>query len=49
LQDVMPLPSLEKESDLPTSISPDLVSHTSSHKDITEDVQASADQPAPVL
>ena len=31
------------------SLLSDLASHTSSHKDITEDVHASADQPAPFI
>jgi len=34
----MPLPSLEQESDLPMSVSPNHAPHTNSHKIITDDV-----------
>jgi len=43
----MPLPSLEQESDLPVSLSPNLALHTSSPKDVTEDVLVSANPPTP--
>ena len=32
------LPSLEKESNLPVSLSPDLAPHSNSQKDVTDDV-----------
>jgi len=41
----MPLPSLEQESDLPMSLSYDLTPHTSSPKDVPEDVLISSDPP----
>jgi len=43
----MPLHNLEQQSDLHTSLSPDIASLTSSPKDVTEDVLAYADLPAP--
>ena len=47
LQDVIPLPSLEQESDLRISLSQDLASHSSSPKDVTEDILIFVDPPAP--
>jgi len=45
LNEDMPLPSLERESDTHTSLSADLVPHTSSPKDVTEDVLVYANPP----
>jgi len=41
----MCLPNLEQESDLPTSLSSDLASLTSSPKDVTEDILVYVDLP----
>jgi len=38
LHDVLPLPGLERESDLSMSLSPNLAPHTSSHTDVIDDV-----------
>jgi len=46
LNDDMPLPSLEQESSIPTSLSQDLAPHTSSAKGITKDVVVSSNPPA---
>ena len=48
LNDDMPLPSLEQESSLPTSLSPNITAHTSSAEDVTEDVLVYTD-PLPLL
>jgi len=45
LNDDIPLPSLHQESDYPMSLSQDLVPHTSSSTDVTEDILVSADPP----
>jgi len=45
LNENMPLPNLELESDLPTSLSSDLASYTSSPKDVTEDILVYVDLP----
>jgi len=45
LNDARSLSSLERESDIPLSLSPDLAPHTSSHKDITNNVLVFADPP----
>ena len=45
LHDVLPLPSLERQSDLPMSLPPNLAPHTSSHTDVTDDVLIYADPP----
>jgi len=47
LNEDMYLHGLDQESDLPTSLSLDLASLTSSSKDVTADVLAYADQPTP--
>jgi len=47
VNDVVPLPSLEQESDSPLSLSPDLEPVPSSDKDITDDVLIYADPPVP--
>ena len=47
LNDVMALPSLEQESDLPTSLSLHLAPHPSSLKDATENVPVYAHPPVP--
>jgi len=43
LHDVVPLPSLERASDLPMSLSPNLAPHTSSHTNVIDDVLVSTD------
>ena len=45
LHDDLSLPSLEKESNLPVSLSPDLSPHTSSHTDVINDVLVSTGPP----
>ena len=45
LKEDMPLPSLEPESDTPTSLSQDLAPHTSSPKDVTRDVLVPSNPP----
>jgi len=47
LNEEMSLPSLDQEGDFLTSLSQDLVPHTSSPMDVTKDVLVSADPPAP--
>jgi len=44
----MPLPSLESESDLLMSLSPNLATYTSSPKDVTVDIQISSNPPTTV-
>jgi len=46
LKEDMPLPSLEPQSDIPTSLSQDLAPHTSLPKDATDDILISFDPPA---
>jgi len=45
LHDDLSLHSLEKESNLPVSLSPDLAPHTNSQKDVTDDVLVYANPP----
>ena len=45
LNNDMPLPSVEQEGDFLTSLSPDLVPHTNSQKDVTDDILVSIDPP----
>jgi len=47
LNEDMYLPSLDQESELPMSLSPDFASLTSSPKDVTTEVLAYPDPPAP--
>jgi len=47
LQDVELLLCLERESSLPTSLSPDIAPHTSSSKDVIKDVLVYAKAPIP--
>jgi len=47
LNNDMPLSSLEHESNLPMSLSPHFALHTSSQREVTEEVQAFPIPPAP--